>query len=96
MRYLVNPLPCPTLKTLPKRTSTGAELDLVLEKGRKRIAVECKLSAAPEVGQGFWSAVADLEINETWIIAPVKQSYPIKKGVTVAPLMEFIESHRNS
>jgi len=78
------------------RTSTGAELDLVLEKGRKRIAVECKLSAAPEVGQGFWSALADLEINETWIIAPVKQSYPIKKGVTVAPLMEFIESHRNS
>jgi hypothetical protein len=92
----VNPFPCPTLKTLPKRTSTGAELDLVLEKGRKRIAVECKLSAAPEVGQGFWSALADLEINETWIIAPVKQSYPIKKGVTVARLMEFIEAHRNS
>lgn len=78
------------------RTSTGAELDLVLEKGRKRIAVECKLSAAPEVGQGFWSAHSDLEIKETWIIAPVKQSYPIKKGVTVGPLIEFIESHRNS
>jgi predicted AAA+ superfamily ATPase len=78
------------------RTSAGAELDLVLEKGRKRIALECKLSAAPEVGQGFWSALSDLEIKETWIIAPVKESYPIKKGVTVAPLIEFIEPHRSS
>jgi len=78
------------------RTATGAELDLVLEKGRKRMAVECKLSAAPEVGQGFWSALSDLEISEAWIIAPVKQSYPIKKGVKVAPLIEFIESRRNS
>ena len=78
------------------RTAAGAELDLVLEKGRKRIAIECKLSAAPEVGQGFWSALADLEINEAWIIAPVKQSYPLKKGVTVAPLIEFIASRRNS
>ena len=78
------------------RTAAGAELDLVLEKGRKRIAIECKLSAAPEVGQGFWSALADLEINEAWIIAPVKQSYPLKKGVTVAPLIDFIASRRNS
>jgi hypothetical protein len=78
------------------RSASGAELDLVLEKGRKRIAVECKLAAAPEVGRGFWTALADLEINEAWIIAPVKQSYPIKKGVTVAPLTEFIASRRNT
>ena len=78
------------------RTATGVELDLVLEKGRKRIAVECKLSAAPEVGQGFWTALSDLEISEGWIIAPVKQSYPLKKGVMVASLHEFVESHRNS
>jgi len=78
------------------RTATGAELDLVLEKGRKRIAVECKLSAAPQVNQGFWNALSDLEITEAWMIAPVKQSYPIRKGVMVIPLIEFIQSHRDS
>ena len=78
------------------RTAAGAELDLILEKGRKRIAIECKLSAAPEVGPGFWGALADLEIHEAWIIAPVKQSYPVKKGVRVAPLIEFIASLRKS
>jgi uncharacterized protein len=66
------------------RSATGAELDLVLEKGQTRIAVECKLSAAPEVGKGFWNALADLSIKEAWIAAPVKESYPIAKGVTVA------------
>ncbi|MBM4329776.1 MAG: ATP-binding protein [Deltaproteobacteria bacterium] len=78
------------------RTATGMELDLVLEKGRKRIAVECKLSPAPEVGQGFWGALSDLEINEGWVIAPVKESYPIKRGVMVTALHDFVESHRNS
>lgn len=77
------------------RTAAGAELDLVLEKGRKRIAVECKLSTAPEVGQGFWSALSDLEIKEAWIIAPVKGSYPLKKGVMVSPLAEFFMSRRD-
>jgi predicted AAA+ superfamily ATPase len=78
------------------RTAAGAEVDLILEKGRKRIAVECKLSAAPEVGQGFWSALAELEIKEAWIIAPVKESYPLQKGVMVAPLKEFIASRKAS
>ena len=77
------------------RTAAGAELDLILEKGRKRVGVECKLSAAPEVGKGFWRALADLEIKEAWIIAPVKESYPLRKGVMVAPLIEFIGLRRN-
>lgn len=74
------------------RAAAGAELDLVLEKGRTRIAIECKLSAAPKVGKGFWNALADLSINEAWIIAPVKENYPIGKGVTVARPDQFINS----
>jgi predicted AAA+ superfamily ATPase len=73
------------------RSAAGTEIDLVLEKGRIRIAVECKLSTAPDVGKGFWSALKDLEIKEAYIIAPVKESYPIGKGVKVTPLGEFIK-----
>jgi len=72
------------------RTAKGAELDLVLERGQQRIAIECKMSSAPKVTQGFWNALEDLGIGEAWIIAPVKESYPLGKGVTVMSLSEFL------
>lgn len=71
------------------RTASGSEIDLILEKGARRIAVECKASTSPEVGRGFWNALKDLEIEEAWIVAPVSESYPLRKGVTVTPLNEF-------
>lgn len=74
------------------RTSTGAEIDLILEKGGKRIAVECKSSSAPVISKGFYNALEDLGIDEAWVIAPVKELYVITGNVKVAPLMEFISS----
>ena len=76
------------------RSTAGNEIDLVLEKGRTRIAVECKLSTAPEAGKGLWSALQDLEIKEAYVIASVKETYPIGKGVKVTPLGEFIKDFR--
>lgn len=72
------------------RAATGAELDLVLEKGAARIAVECKASAAPSVGPSFWSAIQDLGVREAWVIAPVEEGYPIGKHARVAPLLELM------
>jgi len=74
------------------RTAAGAELDLVLGKGKKRIGIECKASAAPQVSTGFWNALEDLEITEAYIVAPVKEPYPIHKQVTVTPLKYFLNN----
>lgn len=74
------------------KTAAGAEIDLVLTKGQRRIAVECKASSAPEVGKGFWNALKDLEIKEAWVIAPVTEAYSIEKNVFVASLGAFIQS----
>jgi len=71
------------------KTAAGAEIDLVLVKGRRLIAIECKASSAPEVTKGFWNALKDLGIKEAWVIAPVKESYPIQKHVQVANLEDF-------
>lgn len=68
------------------RTAAGAELDLILTKGQRRIAVECKASTAPTVNKGFWNALEDLHIERAWIIAPVAEAYPIAEHVSVAPL----------
>lgn len=72
------------------RTSAGAELDLVLEKGRRRVAIECKASAAPGLTSGFWNALADLGISEARIVAPVRDEYPLRKGVLVCPLQRCL------
>jgi uncharacterized protein len=81
----------PAWKASFYRTSSGVEIDLILEKGAHRIAVECKGSTAPQVQQGFWNAVDDLALHDVWIIAPVKEAYPIEQRVRVAPLHHLIE-----
>ena len=73
------------------RSSSGSEIDLILEKGKKRFAVECKVSTSPTPNRGFWNAMKDLKIKEAWIIAPVKETYPLENGVKVAPLQEFVD-----
>jgi len=72
------------------RTSAGAELDLVLEKGKRRIAVECKASSAPTVTRGFWSALEDLKIDEAWVVAPIASAFPLGSGVEAVPLGDFL------
>jgi hypothetical protein len=68
------------------RTAAGAEIDLVLERGSRRIAVECKASAAPEVGKGFWNALDEVRPDQAWVVAPLKEPYPLRRGVMAAPL----------
>jgi hypothetical protein len=73
------------------RTSSGVEIDLVLEKGTKRIAFEFKSSKSPTLSKGFYLALKDLSINRAFIISPVDEEYPLKSNVIVAPLHEFIK-----
>ena len=74
------------------RTATGSEIDLILKKGERNIAVECMASAAPEVPPAFWNALADLKLEEAWVISPVKDSYPLKKGVTVGSIEQCLKT----
>lgn len=73
------------------RTATGVEIDLVLSRGKRKLAFEFKASSAPRVGKGFWTALHDLQIDQAWIIAPVQQGYPLDKNVRVSPLSEIRE-----
>jgi predicted AAA+ superfamily ATPase len=73
------------------RTSSGSEIDLILERGNKRVAIECKGSTSPNLSRGFWNAVSDIVFQEVWIIAPVKEAYPIEGGVRVAPPHQLCE-----
>jgi hypothetical protein len=35
--------------------------------------------------------VSEIKFQEVWVIAPVKEAYPIEKGVRVAPPHNLIE-----
>jgi predicted AAA+ superfamily ATPase len=72
------------------RTPAGAEIDLVLEKNGQKTAIECKASTTPVVSRGFYTALHDLQIERAFIVAPVREKYPVKKGVWVMPLAEAI------
>ncbi len=71
------------------RSASGAEIDLLLEKGTRKIALEIKASTAPTVSRGFWNALDDLQIDKAFIIAPVGENYPYKNGVDVVPLQSM-------
>lgn len=73
------------------RTAHGAEIDLVLEKGDRRVAIECKTSTAPQVTKGFWNALADLQPRASFICIPQGSPYPIAKNVTVCDLLSLKE-----
>lgn len=72
------------------RTGAGAEIDLVLRRGRQVLAFELKSSTVPSVTKGFWSALEDISPDDAYVVAPVKEAYPIKHGVKVTPLPEII------
>ena len=77
------------------RTVRGAEIDLVLEQGRSRVAVEFKAIAAAKPMRGFWTALQDLNIKRAWIISPIQESYPLH-GAQVSSIQDFIEAPENS
>lgn len=73
------------------RTSNGTEIDLVLTKGSKKIAVEIKSSTSPKLTKGFWTSMEQISPDEAIIIAPIDDHYPLAENVTVKPLSLFLE-----
>lgn len=73
------------------RTATGAEMDVVAERGERRIGFEIKLSSAPSLSKGFWSAMKDLQLEQAYVVAPVETGYPIAEKVEVLPAKELAQ-----
>lgn len=76
------------------RTSNGAEIDLILEHGRQKIAVEFKSHSAPSVNSSFYEILAELDISDAYVIAPVSDPFPLKNGVMVMNPLQLIEKYQ--
>lgn len=73
------------------RTSSGEEIDLILERKQKRLAFEFKASLSPHVSKGFAGILKDIQPVKTWIVTPVKEPYPIPQGATVTNPATILE-----
>jgi hypothetical protein len=65
-------------------------MDLVLENGIERIAIECKFSSAPKLSKGFWNALEAIQPTKTFIVVPIDTCYELKKDIWVTGLEKLL------
>ncbi len=74
------------------RTAHGAELDLLVLKKGKKYGFEFKMSEAPRITKSMRIARENLELEHLWIVAPVRESYPVEEKITVNTLFDAINT----
>ena len=73
------------------RTSSGEEIDLILERGNKRLAFEFKASMSPKLSRGFQGTLDILRPDRSFVVAPVSDSYSLKSGALVMHIKEILK-----
>lgn len=73
------------------RTGHGAEIDIIVENGLKRVAVESKAGKSPKLSIGTFIAIEDIHPMMTLVVAPIDQSYSMKKGIEIVNISEAIQ-----
>ncbi len=71
-------------------THGGAEIDLVLFKGGRRIGVECKRMDAPVLTPSMRIALADLKLDELRVVYPGEKRYRLAQDIEVWPLADIV------
>lgn len=74
------------------RTSSGEEIDLVLVRGKKRLAFEINASLTPHLSKGFVDTIKMLKSDRTWVVCPMTDpGYPIQSGARVTGISECLK-----
>lgn len=67
-------------------TQRGAELDLLLLRGGRRIGFEFKCSDAPVTTRSMHIAMDDLGLDILYVVYPGRERYRLQPGIEVVPL----------
>jgi len=73
-------------------THNGAEIDLVLLKGSRRIGVECKRADAPVLTPSMRTALTDLKLDQLHVVYPGQRRYKLMDKVDVVPLADLVNA----
>jgi predicted AAA+ superfamily ATPase len=72
-------------------THGGAELDLLVQRGSRRIGVEIKRADAPRLSASMRQALLDLELDDLLVITPGKRGYRLQERARVVTLAEALQ-----
>jgi uncharacterized protein len=71
-------------------THAGAELDLFMLKGERRVGVEFKLSDAPSLTRSMHIAREELALDALYVVYPGPRRYRLAQGVEAVPLSALL------
>ena len=70
-------------------THAGAELDLLVVRGSRRLGFEVKRAEAPRLTPSMRSAIEDLHLERLWVVHAGARSYPMADAVMAAALRDL-------
>ncbi len=71
-------------------THQGAELDLLMLKGGRRVGVEFKRADAPRVTRSMQVAMQDLKIDALYVVYPGEHRFTLATGIEAVPLWALL------
>lgn len=72
-------------------THGGAELDLLIARGGRRFGFEFKHADASSTTRGMRVALADLKLEQLWVVYPGRRSFPLDDRIQAVGLGELPE-----
>lgn len=73
------------------RTSSGEEIDLVLERKKRTLAFEFKASTAPKLSKGIHNSLDALDAAHCFVVAPVDEPYDMTQRISVIDPLSLSE-----
>jgi predicted AAA+ superfamily ATPase len=72
-------------------THSGAELDLLVVRGRERIGVEIKRTSTPRITRSLRSAMDTLGLDRTYVVHAGEQSFPLAENVQAVAAADIVD-----
>jgi predicted AAA+ superfamily ATPase len=70
----------------------GAELDLLLFEGNKRIGFEFKHTSAPSLSKSMQISMEDLQLDQLTVIYPGNKTYPLAEKINACGLKTYLDN----
>jgi predicted AAA+ superfamily ATPase len=67
---------------------SGSELDLLIRKDGRSVGIECNRQDAPRLTRSMAVAMADLKLDELWVVYPGDREYALGDRIRVRPLVD--------
>ncbi|NIQ40072.1 MAG: DUF4143 domain-containing protein [Proteobacteria bacterium] len=72
-------------------THGGAELDLLVVRGRQRLGFEVKRTSSPRVTPSMRSALTDLKLQRLYVVHPGNETFPLSEDVSAFGISRILE-----